>query len=57
VEVAPEGARIVADRMAAAALAWLDTLTDEQRAVAVGAGPMPTPSATAGSTRPRTTVG
>jgi Protein of unknown function (DUF3500) len=39
VEAAPEGARIVAERMAATALAWLDTLTDEQRAVAVGPGP------------------
>jgi hypothetical protein len=39
VEPAPDGARVVAERMAAAALAWLDTLTDEQRAVAVGAGP------------------
>jgi hypothetical protein len=39
VEPAPEGARIVAERMAATALAWLDTLTDEQRAVAVGPGP------------------
>ncbi len=34
-----DGARVVAQRMAAAALAWLDTLTDGQRSVAVGAGP------------------
>ena len=55
-EPASDGARVVAERMSAAALAWLETLTDEQRAVAVGAGPTPTPSATpsaaAGSTRP-----
>src|SRR3954466_13349584 len=38
-EPAPNGARVVAERMAAAALAWLDTLTNEQRAVAVGVGP------------------
>lgn len=34
-----DGARVVAQRMADAALAWLDTLDDEQRAVAIGAGP------------------
>ncbi len=38
---ASDGARVVAERMTAAALAWLDTLTDEQRADAVGAGPDP----------------
>ncbi len=38
-EPAPDGARVVAERMSAAALAWLDTLADEQRSVAVGAGP------------------
>ena len=32
-------ARAVADRMAAAARAWLDSLDDAQRAVAVGAVP------------------
>jgi uncharacterized protein DUF3500 len=39
VEPATDGARVVAERMSAAALAWLDTLTDEQRTVAVGIGP------------------
>ena len=38
-EPASEGARVVAERMSTAALAWLETLTEEQRAVAVGAGP------------------
>ena len=33
------GARVVAERMADAALAWLDSLTDGQRSIAVGAGP------------------
>ena len=51
----------VADRMAAAARAWLDSLDRRQRAVAVGVVPADdasgTPSGGAGSTPPRTTVG
>jgi hypothetical protein len=39
VEPATDGARVVAERMSAAALAWLDTLTAEQHTVAVGVGP------------------
>jgi hypothetical protein len=39
VEPASDGARVVAERMATAALNWLDTLSDEQRGAAVGAGP------------------
>jgi hypothetical protein len=39
VEPATEGARVVAERMSAAALAWLETLTEEQRSTAVGVGP------------------
>ena len=38
---ASDGARVVAERMSAAAQAWLETLDDQQRAVAVGAGPHP----------------
>ncbi|HEY0815409.1 MAG TPA: DUF3500 domain-containing protein [Pseudonocardia sp.] len=38
-EPTPDGARVVADRMATAALHWLSTLTDDQREAAVGAGP------------------
>ena len=40
-EPAPDGARVVAERMSAAALAWLETLSEEQRPTAVGAGPDP----------------
>jgi hypothetical protein len=39
VEPATDGARVVAERMSAAALAWLETLTEDQRSVALGAGP------------------
>jgi hypothetical protein len=39
VESATDGAGLVAERMTAAARAWLDTLTGEQRAAAVGVGP------------------
>ena len=38
---ASDGARVVAERMSTAALAWIETLTDEQRAVGVWAGPHP----------------
>jgi len=41
VQPASDGARVVAERMSAAAQAWLETLDDQQRAVAVGAGPHP----------------
>jgi hypothetical protein len=39
VEPASDGAKAVAERMSAAALAWIETLTDEQRAVGVWTGP------------------
>ena len=38
---ASDGARVVAERMSTAALAWIETLTDEQRSVGVWAGPHP----------------
>lgn len=38
-EPASDGARVVAQRMSAAALAWIDTLTDEQRAIGVWTSP------------------
>ena len=41
VEPASDGARVVAERMSTAALAWIETLTDEQRDVGVWAGPHP----------------
>jgi hypothetical protein len=41
VQPASDGARVVAERMSTAALAWIETLTDEQRAVGVWAGPHP----------------
>jgi len=41
VQPASDGARVVAERMSAAALAWIETLTDEQRSVGVWAGPHP----------------
>jgi len=41
VQPASDGARVVAERMSAAALAWIETLTDEQRDVGVWAGPHP----------------
>jgi hypothetical protein len=41
VHPASDGARVVAERMSAAALAWIETLTDEQRSVGVWTGPHP----------------
>jgi hypothetical protein len=38
-DVEPEASRLVAERMADAARAWLDSLTDDQRRVASGAVP------------------